>query len=958
MRTISAAGLSELAKNLGTEPVIILDIQWTDDGSIYSYGDVDSPGVKGIIQSVSGLDNIITISGVTQATTGESAQISVVLSDISGDLKDILDQNDIHKRPCWVYQWFPNLDLSDRFLLFKGLISSPLEWHEGDRTVHFDVINQIEDAEVGFSVEEGNIPNASDYLIGKAWPLVFGTCVHVPALQIGSGFSGTLRKGFGIHDYTLGCKLDQIRNLCCPLQFTGFRTRFVGDPSLPSLEIVPVFVPEPGCVCRTNGLIADWTADIALQKSFEFGELDIIGGNLFPQNQLITLKICGSEVLGKFNGDTFAVQKYTHPQKIEGVVCPKTIFFRDCGKEGDPVTNTEPTSTGAAICVGSSPKTDRTGLGWDYLASFPTADFFWAEPGCEVTLKTVEGIIYIVNLLPSTILRVAAYRTFEGGHRELVTVPATYYTSRISDFNGYLVTELLFDQELSRRGEGWEDDVYVSQTSSVGPNTVDILEWLIQKYTSLSIDSTSFDDVRTKIDNYPSSFPLLERRNILEVLKEIAFQARCALYLRNDVFHIRYLSEEPDSDFDITENDVLPKSLIFTHTSTEDLVTKLVANWRDDYAIEDGNTVILRYNIRRYGTQEEKFDFYIYNIRELVEKSATFWLIRMANTWRKIKCRTPLTKLQSEVFDIATITLPDFSGTDIKTIVEQATYDSDSHEIEFELWTPVRAGETEPFIFAWPAQIEVHNFWATDDDLDAGGTPNSDVEAPETHALSINSGLAQGFQLETRQSGRGDLKPSDKDDVKPVKQVQGQGENDIPSSKNPLGRPTRETIDRNSTPLKEEANEANSVAQNEKSRNGGDDKENDPLKTLPCDETGACRVTVKWKTHLVNSVQEGITIKDQCGDTGDLSSFPIPSDITEHSVTFDSKSAAQAAYQRILADYFSVNTVCEYHTAPGTASIVGESAWDFNMCEEPEEPSVVSFCGDADKLGSSPILGT
>jgi hypothetical protein len=986
MRVMTAAAIAELSSKLGTEPVLVFEIQWTNGGSLYLYGDIDDEvnDIRGRVLEVTGLDNVITISGVTQATTGESSQIGVVLDDRDGSLKSIIDQNDIHKQPASVYQWFPNLDFSDRFLLFKGQISSPIEWHEGDRTVRFDIINQLEGAEVGFSVEEGNIRFIPDDLVGKAWPLVFGTCIHVPALKLRQVFSGTLRTGFGVHDFTIACKLDQIKNLRCPVTFRGYHVRFGTGSS--GAGAFAVWAEEEGCACRRFSNISKWTLDLQTQRAFEFETLEVINGEMFPQNEHITLDICGAKVKGKMNGSTLTVSSYTHPKRSE-LTCPKTKRFFQHTTAGQTFDEPDlPVGFGAfgpgiieGSCTLKQPTDDRTGLGWDYLATFPTADFFWAEPGCEVFLDGDNEIVYVVNLLPSTILRVAAYRTFESGIRELVTVPASLYTTRISDFNGYLVTEIVLDGVLSRRGEGWEDEIYVSQTSSVGPNTVDIIEWLIDKYTDFAIDTASFDDVRAKIDNYPSSFPLLERRNIFEVLRDIAFQARCALYLRNDVFTIRYLSEEPDSDFTINEDDVLPKSLVLTHTPTEELVTKLVAEWKYDYAFDEPNKVILRYNIRRYGTQEETFNFFIYNIHELVEKSATFWLIRMANTWKKLKFKTPITKLQSEVFDCAEITLPDFSPNTIKSFVEKASFDSETHEMEFELWTPVRAGETQQFIFAWPSEIEIDNIWPTLEDRNLGNAssgPNVDVEAPELHPLTRPS-LVQGFSLRTDncdkvkdsvgnealgdcRNDNGDKRPSDKDDTKPETKVPGEGETEIPDTKNPTGEVEvgGPTWIENEHALQEEADKAAEVARDNLANDGGEGTESgnppdSPLDALGCndDEIPECNVIVFWTTHLVNSVQEGTTIKDQCGETGELSSFPGPSDLTEHSLAVNSLQAAEAIHAALEADYFSTNTVCEYHIAPGSAGITGESAWNTNGCEEPDEITVTSYCGDSDKLG-------
>lgn len=870
MRTISAGGLAKLTQTHGTEPVIILEIQWTDGGSIYRYADIDieAEGVRGVIMEVGGLDNVITVSGVSSGTTGESQQLSFTLSDHEGTIKEILDTNDVHKRPAWVYQWYKGLAFSDRFLLFKGQVSSPIEWHEGDRTIRLDVINQIEDAEVGFSIEEGNFSFLPEDLIGKPWPLVFGTCIHVPALKIRSPYKGTLRTGFGVHDFTKEAKLDQLQHMCCPLVFRGFYvTSQIGGQ-----EARPIFAQEPGCYCQRQATLAELESELALERSYEFSTIEIIGGDIFPQGQTITLDICGARVTGKFTGTidnpttTFNVQGYVHPEFATTTV-PPTINFLGCevrslasyaeqyNTQGGTFASRDQVLFAPIVC--GEEDNDTTNLGWDYFATFPTADFFWAEPGCEVFFVGDEEIVYVVNLLPSTILRVAAFRTYDSGVRELVTVPQSYYTTRLSDFNGYTVTEIVMTRPLSRRAEGWEDDIYVSQTSSVGPNTVDIIEWLITKYTSFVVDSTSFNDVRTKIDNYPSNFPLLERRNIIEVLKDIAFQARCALYLRNDTFFIRYLSEEPDTNITITEDDVLPNSLIIGHTETEELVTKFVARWIYDHSKDEPNTAIYRYNVKKYGTQEREFNFFIYNILELVTKSATFWLIRMANTWRRLKLKTPLNKLQAEVFDVAEVTLDDFANGPIKCLIEQASYDSETHEISFDMWTPVRSGERETYDFAWPAYIDITLLYPTEDDLTngiAGGTgPNVDVSPPASHPLAQPTGFNANFKnypgdcssltmvsqiaAQNCRPDHGDKKPSDLDDQKPAVKVPGQGESSVPATKNPVGviaNPfVKDLIQKNAEQQANSVGNTNrtEMANDSNSNPGG--SETDPMDSLP-----------------------------------------------------------------------------------------------------------------------------
>ena len=61
-------------------------------------------------------------------------------------------------------------------------------------------------------------------------------------------------------------------------------------------------------------------------------------------------------------------------------------------------------------------------------------------------------VLYVVNLLPCTITRVAAMRTIRGISR-LVTVPSSFYTIYETDYDGYTVTEIGMTKLLSERTE-------------------------------------------------------------------------------------------------------------------------------------------------------------------------------------------------------------------------------------------------------------------------------------------------------------------------------------------------------------------------------------------------------------------------------------------------------------------------------------------------------------------------
>ena len=230
-------------------------------------------------------------------------------------------------------------------------------------------------------------------------------------------------------------------------------------------------------------------------------------------------------------------------------------------------------------------------------------------------------------------------------------------------------------------------------------------------------DATSFKHVHDKLEPFPANFPILERKNTLAVLQEIAYQARCALWISNGVFYLKYLPEAPNADDDITASDLdAEKGIEVELTPTEDLITKMVVNWRISWAPgstdrpkdKSEKTMILRHNVTRYGIQEEEYDWYIYNQPDTIYKCATFWLIRKSHTWKRIRFQTYLQKLNLETFDCTTL---DFSAVNrsyvatgaVKALVEKANYNSADNTVDFECLVPVKAGTMSLYPYFWPA---------------------------------------------------------------------------------------------------------------------------------------------------------------------------------------------------------------------------------------------------------------
>lgn len=366
----------------------------------------------------------------------------------------------------------------------------------------------------------------------------------------------------------------------------------------------------------------------------------------------------------------------------------------------------------------------------DYFTPYeeiPLRNNWRADAGTPIYECGNEEDIYIANILPSTIKSVYAERTTEEGEQVFVPIPSRYYTKRESHNLGtYDVTALIFPRALrSIPGEGWTDTVYVTMDVSVGPNVVDVIEWLINTYTDKSPNAANFTAIRAKVAKYPTSFALFERPNVLEEIKRIAWESRLAVYIFDNEFFLQYLSEEPTEDYTLTDSEIEHQGLQLQYTDTQSLVTRLSSQYELHYGPKDENhrtpEVVLRHNVKKYGLHKRTEFFHTYNLRELVEKSATFWMIRQSDTWKKLTVRAFHPTLHLDPLNTFMVSLNQehFASEDTKCFIERAAYDPKTQKMLFTLHTGVKVGDDTQYPFFWPA-LDAPVEWPTLEEQAAG----------------------------------------------------------------------------------------------------------------------------------------------------------------------------------------------------------------------------------------------
>lgn len=717
MRVLSA-NAQTLFDQSGIEPVILVKVNWNGgNGIIYSDRKFEPYGFKGKIISIGTIDDIVNIDN-----NSNSAQVSIILDDSDGALKEIFNTTDIHKTSVQLLQWCTDLAPDEAFVIFAGEIASPIEWKESDRTLSFDVVTRIQDREVGFSIEQGGFALFPSKLIGKSWPMVFGSVAGVPSLQILETPVAILAEPIAIVDDKVWQKeindlnaqylkaLENARNTYLNGIAEAITAgRYKGEQS-GGFNFEGWIIQDDPQTAISHDLAADsyfaqsssYTDDAIniqaqialkrnlwdLQKTYDKTVFRINTVNM-PQGVPLQFKLGSATYVGTYiNGYFFTSNRlfpedYNHKPYVNIVANGQT-----------------PSAIKTSDIFGNGPQEVEFGQ-----------KFLWVDAGTEIHVNNFP-LTYVVSVGAVFVGAVWAKRR---GVRTIL--PPTYYNVEYQQFGNTVCTLITLTQPLTSRTffngvntipEGWDSDqIEVDSTSTIGPNTVDIMIWVITLFTKFGIDWDSFNLVRAYLANYPMNFAVTDKKNVVSFLQELAFQARCSIWLNDGVFFLRYLPVPPTPIDTITDNDVVINTLSITCTETENLVTSFIAKWKPNIFQQDEFKVIFQYNIPRYGIVEKSYDFYAYNIEDLVMKSAEFWMIRYSNSFKIVKFKTTLHKIKLETFDAVTI---DFdaglvaNGPVVGTILK-ATYDTKQKLVDMDVWLPVRFGEMDVFPYAEPFSV-------------------------------------------------------------------------------------------------------------------------------------------------------------------------------------------------------------------------------------------------------------
>lgn len=348
---------------------------------------------------------------------------------------------------------------------------------------------------------------------------------------------------------------------------------------------------------------------------------------------------------------------------------------------------------------------------------------FWRAPEeTQVYLDSYDPELYVCNSIPSTNIRaVYAYRDIGHGRRLFSPIPKDYYVKHLSyNINGFAATVLEFPQLLSTMGEGWDDQIYVTLTSSVGPNPADIIYWILANYTNCTFSLPDFALVKGWVAGYPMNFAVTNKENALRLAQRIAWEARCALSVVSGTAILYYLPIIPQTVFTLNEGNIVLKSLSFSYGDMADITTRLRFEWKDSYKprpqnvyldskkrarFDSHHVAIGTQNISLYGVVNRSEEIVAYNYEPFVRKTGDFWLNRFSNSWTRVRCSTFIQGVLALPFDGVYINLSN-SDSEIQyatfAMIESASYDPKTKLTSLEILLPIKQGCTEVDPYFWP----------------------------------------------------------------------------------------------------------------------------------------------------------------------------------------------------------------------------------------------------------------
>jgi len=647
MRTLTANTTAQ--KNAAsTEPVNILKLEF--GGAVGTKYYSDRPLGAGDASSWDNAEARVVSWGRIAALIQETkfspiGDLSIVLQDGDKTLKGYLDTVEFQHKQATLYQWFSGLAEGDLLPIAVGMITAPLRWSETAATITLDItdISTLKRVTIGKLADRDTFPYVAQRDEGRTLPIVFGSVKRT---------------------LTIDCNNGAVTELVRPCQAND-TTLFVNDASR------------------------------------------------FPQGESITIRIDKELIIGSFAGNTFTATQ-RGAALVTNQVTDKAIDannFRDTS-----LSDNDDTYTGYYVKVTSPDDVVwhqeitwysgelrqvhyypaiYSGLNaWTIPAgtTYDITSYARAHQVGAIVRYSQPAYVYILNDAASKAVKyLEGYGrlripTEHAGQDKItyadqdtwIRINANFYTIDRNDtatIPGRTITSATFSRPPKELYPGLKDGSIWATMEGVedaGDGTGALIEnpaliireflqrdvWMGLPDSDLNTDS--FSEAESELACLKMAFALDKQRDSLQLIADLAYQARSAMLWDDGKARLAVLSNKlGDSVATLNAAKVRMDSLVIARTNFERVASEVTARYQRQ--AEERQVVVRDAAVEAaYGRRVRALDLWAYNTPKYVEAIATFWLTRWKYIYTEVRVSAFLTALELQRNDTVTLDLPNF----------------------------------------------------------------------------------------------------------------------------------------------------------------------------------------------------------------------------------------------------------------------------------------------------------
>ena len=679
-----------------------IEIDWDNSGTVASYNDLNSE------IRISELAMIRSESNDNTFGTIDSTSCKLLDSG-NGALRDMITSYAIEGSRVTIFKGVHSDSGIIERTVFVGKVTAPIAWADDTRELSLSFISRVEGDLI--SAYNQDLLENDDYELEHP-PICFGTVRGVKCAS--TEIMPTLTTMTTIYQYvtrgggSLRSGRVRIRNgnlmpqgvfLILEIDRTKFGGRFQGD-----IFVITDFNMSYGSVsCKTrdyNSQYGEACDNIWLQKTDEkfqgkYGEVSfslkhwVMDAN-DGTTQLVSLY---PEEVPTYTGAVMATYDTTQVVQVTGwdnVSSTGLVQLNDVitGAFGQPV---EVGRDGKFSNIRGKPLLSSDT--YKFVESVPQAWQIQAGTSVRLYMKRRQ---YYANWLPSQRVH-CVYAKFNG---QYCPIPRSWVSIT-------LAPHTIITVRIAPTYYEWDsDELYVTLTSSIGPNPVHVLRYIADNYTkgSLTFDDNSYYKLFDRMRAYPCGFAVTQPEDSLELMQTLLWESHLAMTIKHGVAYISDKAQKPDTDsFVLDSKNCVLRSYALSTTDSADLYTIFKFRYRKTYFDDDSTyTINVTKNQDKFGDRRFDYEFKCYNNRLPVSRAVEFYVERYGNMWVLFSAQSFLCASDIMANDSVAI------NTNVLSVQHGAVisreHSTDNELVDLQVWTPWSTTNGVPF-FDWHDQF-------------------------------------------------------------------------------------------------------------------------------------------------------------------------------------------------------------------------------------------------------------